>query len=187
VSIQYLVPCSCGRKTPAETRQAGESISCECGQTIVVPRLLELKKLEKAAVPEPTAHNPPSWGVGNGISLIGSVLFLVMLGLWFFVLLFVPGDPYEQVTPDQIREQFTKMSPYQTWQKWTYFEKSGLNPRKERIDRYFEGLFAQRKMILLFFGIGAALGAAILLAGILVIYKKRLAYAMTHSKLHGVK
>jgi hypothetical protein len=173
VSIQYLVPCSCGRKMPAETRQAGESIPCECGLALIIPRLLELKKLEKVAVQDNIAPRTSAWGVGHGITLVGAVILLVVLALWIFVLLFVPGDPYDRITPDQIREQYKQMSPVQTWQKWTYFKNSGLNPHKERIDRYFEGLFAQRQMILTFIGIAAAIGAAILIAGISVIYRKR--------------
>lgn len=34
----YLLPCSCGREIPIEPRQAGETVSCECGRTSAAPR-----------------------------------------------------------------------------------------------------------------------------------------------------
>jgi hypothetical protein len=173
VPIQYLVPCSCGRKLPVETRQAGESITCECGNILAIPRLLELKKLEKTAVQEKIVPVRSAWGVGHGLALAGMSILLIVLALWVYVILFVPGNPYERITPDQIREQHQKKSPMQTWQEWVYYQKSGLSPRKERIDRYFEGRFAQRQMILTYFGIASAVGGAVLATGIVVIYRKR--------------
>lgn len=46
MSIRYQLTCPrCQRPTPIETSQAGQSISCECGETLRVPTMLKIKRL----------------------------------------------------------------------------------------------------------------------------------------------
>lgn len=44
----YLLPCTCGRKTPVSTRHAGQTIRCQCGAELEVPTLRGLAELERA-------------------------------------------------------------------------------------------------------------------------------------------
>ncbi|MDZ7618867.1 MAG: hypothetical protein U1E05_17825, partial [Patescibacteria group bacterium] len=46
---RYLLPCSCGQKLALSLRQAGESITCPCGNVLEVPSLNQIKALEEAA------------------------------------------------------------------------------------------------------------------------------------------
>ena len=77
------------------------------------------------------------------------------------------------MTPDQICAQFQKMSPSDTLQTWLYFKQHGLNPHKDRVERYLEGLFEQRKMLLTFLAIAAAGGVALIVAGVFIARQKR--------------
>ena len=171
--VQYLLPCSCGRKTPVETRQAGETLVCGCGAKLDIPRLLELKKLEKTAVPTAEVRPSAVWGIGHSLLVSGVVILVGVVGLWFLVLRFTPGDPFEGMTPDQTRAQFQKMSPLKTWETWMYFQQIGLNPRKDRMEREIEGQVAKRQMLLTYLGIAAAGGIALTVAGIFIVRRKR--------------
>jgi hypothetical protein len=174
LTIQYLIPCSCGRKTPVETQQAGETVSCGCGAKLEIPRLLELKKLEKVVVSASQTKPSSVWGIGHSLSLSGIVVLVVVMALWILVLKKAPGNPYEGMTPDQIRTHFQKMTPVETWQWWLYFKQFGVNPHKDYFERTLEGLFAQRQMLLIYLGIAATVGVALIIAGILIARRKRL-------------
>lgn len=172
MAIQYLVPCSCGRKTAVETRQAGESVPCGCGLSLEIPRLLELKKLEKAAAPAGDARRPAVWGIGQSLVLSGAVVLAVVALLSLLVLRFTTGDPYSQ-TPDQIRAQFQNMPAMQTWQMWLYLKQNGVNPPKDPVERELVGEYGRRQMWLICLGIAAGGGLAIMAAGIFITRRKR--------------
>jgi hypothetical protein len=173
VPIQYLLPCSCGRKTPVETQQSGESIVCACGAKLDIPRLLELKKLEKVVVQVAETRKPSVWGIGHSILLSGIILVAVVAVLWILLLTYTHSDPYQTMTPDETRARFQKMSPIETWETWLYFEQNGLSPHKDRKERYMDELFAQRQMLLVFLGIFAASGMALIVGGSLLVRQKR--------------
>jgi hypothetical protein len=48
---QYLLCCSCGIEVPIETAQAGGNVLCDCGLSLKVPTLLQIKKLPLADAP----------------------------------------------------------------------------------------------------------------------------------------
>jgi hypothetical protein len=158
---------------PVETRQAGETVLCECGLKLEIPRLLELKKLEKVAISSSEPKKTAVWGIGHSLLLTGFLLLGVVAALWIFVQKFGYEDPYSRRTPDEIRTQFQNMSPLGTWETWLYFKQVGINPPKERIDRHFEGLYKVSKMHLIFLGIAAGGGIAMVVAGIVIAYRKR--------------
>jgi hypothetical protein len=172
VSIQYLVPCSCGRKVPIGSQQAGESIICECGVKLEIPRLLELKKLDKVIVQDTQSKPSFVWGVGHSLILSGAVILVVVAVLCFLVLRYGSSDPYGK-TPDQIRAYFQKIPPTASWDSWLYFKQVGINPPKERIDRAMEGEYAKRQMHLTYLGIAAAGGIALCIAGAFIVRRNR--------------
>ncbi len=46
MSARYQLTCSrCNRRVPIETSQAGQSLSCECGELLRVPTMLKIKRL----------------------------------------------------------------------------------------------------------------------------------------------
>lgn len=51
MSQKYLLSCpTCGKSIPVETVQAGHEIRCVCGNNLVVPSLLKIKKLPLAEI-----------------------------------------------------------------------------------------------------------------------------------------
>jgi hypothetical protein len=48
MSQKYLLSCSCGKEVPIETAQAGGNVLCDCGLSLKVPTLLQIKKLPLA-------------------------------------------------------------------------------------------------------------------------------------------
>jgi hypothetical protein len=173
VPAQYLLPCSCGRKTPVETRQAGETVVCGCGLKLDVPRLLELKRLEKTAVGPAPRKSSFAWGTGHSLVSVGVLVFSVaaVVGIWFLIL--TPNDPYSTMTPEQIHADFQKMPPWRTWDMWMYLKHSGLNPRKDYGERLIEQLFEIKKMLLIFVGTFALGGAAMIGGGAYIMRKRR--------------
>ena len=45
MSQKYLLSCTCGKDVPIETAQAGGNVLCDCGLSLKVPTLLQIKKL----------------------------------------------------------------------------------------------------------------------------------------------
>lgn len=76
---QYLLPCpSCGAKTEVDSRQAGETIPCRCGQPLTVPTLRGLRELEPVqSAPAPAAPArkwSPLQGVLFSLGLLAALL-----------------------------------------------------------------------------------------------------------------
>src|SRR3990172_6902551 len=79
---KYLIPCACGRQLAVEAGQAGESLLCECGTTVVVPTLRQLRTLP-AVREEVRAASGRSWGFRQGamtVSLLVATACLVIAG-----------------------------------------------------------------------------------------------------------
>jgi hypothetical protein len=164
--IQYLLPCSCGRKQPVETRQAGEVVTCECGAPLPIPRLLELKMLEVATKQTTTSSAQTTWGVGHGLALAGTLILLgaIILGIR------VHSTSSGYLTPDQIREKFAIMPPSETWDYWLYYKNKGINPPK---DRFFEASYNQNQFYLAYVGIVAVSGLALMGVGFFITRRNR--------------
>jgi magnesium-transporting ATPase (P-type) len=158
---------------PVETRQAGGSVSCECGVVLEIPRLLELKKLEKVATEAKHGSSTGSWGAGHSISLIG--LVAIVLVVIFTVRIFSLGitNPYDRMTLEQLQSQFAKMTPEQTWQTWNLYKQIGVNPQKQRFDRVLESEYEQRQLLLVYLGIAGLVSLAVTVAGLVLVAQKR--------------
>jgi hypothetical protein len=123
---KYLVACSCGRQHTVETRQAGETIACECGATVAVPTLRQLRLLpeagdETASEKKSTAAAAaPSWGVRQRVitlCLLAAAACLAIAGV---------SRSLEQPLPEIDSVAYTKnvdrmvgaMTPLAAWQRW---------------------------------------------------------------------
>ena len=101
--MQYLLPCECGRKHPVSTSDAGCSRVCECGQKLVVPSLMALKRLEPA--PKSTTKLAKSKTGDGDLSAArkwiacGIVVFL--LGLVPTIVIQVEYQPYAKPITNQ--------------------------------------------------------------------------------------
>lgn len=89
MSLQYLLPCSCGRKLPVDLSQAGSRMRCECGQEREVPTLLRLKQLEPAGTEQGRAarERTSPWGARQRFALVGALVCVagVAFAIWSFV------------------------------------------------------------------------------------------------------
>lgn len=74
---QFLLPCPCGQKVRVSNAQAGGQVACACGQSLSVPTLRGLRKLEPAPV-EKSRTPALRWSATHGAifssaALIGAV------------------------------------------------------------------------------------------------------------------
>lgn len=102
---KYLLPCECGREIPVETAQAGEETVCDCGKTLAVPRLLELKRLPSADEGETPEAALSGDGRAIHLALIigGAFFFLVFSALLAMKL----GNPPTQRDAANLRSAFS--------------------------------------------------------------------------------
>lgn len=123
---RYLVACTCGRQHTVETRQAGETIACECGATVAVPTLRQLRQLPEAsavasATTATSAHSAaPNWGVRQRVitlSLLAAAACLAIAGTSRSLEEPVPKLDTAAYTQNVERLVGT-MSPLQAWQRW---------------------------------------------------------------------
>ena len=118
---QHLLPCECGISVVVKSQQAGESIGCECGKTLLVPGLRNLRQLPSAEAEktEPKIHWTRSRGVvfafGFGIFLLGAGL-LGMFGLKRSQLDLNPPSP-EIVK--QFQHDLSEITPSEAWVIWS--------------------------------------------------------------------
>ncbi len=88
MATEHLFPCSCGKKIPITTTQAGRRIECDCGKSHQLPSMQEIRALEKRPESDPaegqsaTQKNSPTARTvvlftGMGVLLVGIVLSVV--------------------------------------------------------------------------------------------------------------
>ena len=118
---KYLVDCACGRQHTVETRQAGESLVCECGTTVPVPTLRQLRQLPEArAETASTAASGPAWGGRQRaitVSLLLAAVCLAVVGVSRSLEMPVPILDTAAYTKNVDRLVGT-MSPLQAWERW---------------------------------------------------------------------
>jgi len=76
-SMKYLLSCSCGQSVEVEPSQAGQTVVCVCGATLLVPSMLQVKAL-------PIAPEKP-------VSLRRHVRSPFIAGVWAALATFIPG------------------------------------------------------------------------------------------------
>jgi hypothetical protein len=157
VSERYLLPCTCGRQTAIERRQAGQTISCACGASLQAPTLLDMSTLELAP-PETAAPSGAGWGLVQQLRLLGIVLVLAAVGggIWLFVA--QPVSRFSTIDPERIREGCQKYTPSQTWEAWEYMQQ-GLD---RRIDQSYAAAMSRFRMWQVVVGVTALCGAAMI-------------------------
>ncbi|MDR0703942.1 MAG: hypothetical protein LBF88_03050 [Planctomycetaceae bacterium] len=99
MSQKYLLPCSCGRSCEIETVQAGQMITCTCGQTQQVPSLLKIRNLpvaeeKKTDHSERSKPKPETGKMRQVFFLLGVIFFLpaVIFFIWALFSYPLPRD-----------------------------------------------------------------------------------------------
>jgi hypothetical protein len=167
VSAKYLLPCRCGRQIVVEPREAGQSSSCPCGNSLLIPAMLEMSRLEPAPV-ETTQPAEGAWGWQHSMMFIGGALLLFAIGLGTYVHWQRPIAPIDAIDPGAIQYSANKLSPLQTWHYWSLM-KQDLD---RRTDQRYEARLTQYQIWQAFAGGVALFGLALIGAGV-AMGKKR--------------
>ncbi|OHB72857.1 MAG: hypothetical protein A2V70_04385 [Planctomycetes bacterium RBG_13_63_9] len=138
MAIRYLLPCSCGAKTSIEPRQAGETIRCACGRSLLVPTMLQMSGLQQVE-PDPTSRPlPTSWGIRQSIVLLGVAITLGALPLAAYQFAIRPTPPEEAASPEEIHRISQSLTPLQSWNMWLGVRAQGLDRRQHRDAKAYE-------------------------------------------------
>jgi hypothetical protein len=167
MSQHYLLPCTCGQKTPVSVAQAGGHVMCVCGEKLAVPTLRGLRQLELA--PAVAVSPKAGWSRIQG-AVFASGLTVAAIGI---VLLAMSGLQYGQIvgfgmtqdrTQDVLRTQqadIEQLSPTQALAEWHKVVGEGLGEQEEPPWSKFKRLAASHV-------IRIKVGAVAVIGGILV-------------------
>ena len=116
---QYLLPCSCGQSVAVETGQAGDTVTCACGDRLTVPTFRQLTRLQPTADTVATSHG---WGARQGLLLLGSIVLIAALGATLYIWSDSPMSITDVITEDPSAaldlEQIDNMTPIDAWHFW---------------------------------------------------------------------
>jgi hypothetical protein len=168
VSVKYLLPCRCGRQIVVETREAGQTSVCPCGQSLPIPTMLEITRLEPAPI-ETGRPAESTWGWQHRLMLLGVTLFVLAIVGGVLLHRYRPVAPIDAIDPQVVQRIADSLTPRQTWHYWQLM-KQGLDRRVDQ--RYAE------KMSLYNTGQGAVVvlalvGVALIVCGRAIDKKKR--------------
>lgn len=116
---KYLLNCGCGRQHTVETRQAGETIPCECGATLPVPTLRQLRQLP-AAREEKVVASGTAWGARQATITVSLLVAAVCLAAAAMSRLSERPVPELDTAAynKNVDRLITNMTPQQGWERW---------------------------------------------------------------------
>ena len=163
--MEYLLTCACGRKIPISRSQAGQELSCECGQTLQVPTLRGLAELPLAQseTVSATRNERRAWGGWRGTIMAISVAMFAMsvLPCAYYLYIRLQIDTSYGIEDEiAIGNKNYDVVPFESLvAEWSNFERTGLGP-KDKPPFYYWKLYARENEILATIsGIVAALSA----------------------------
>ena len=164
MSKGYLLRCPCGRDIVVQTGQAGQRVSCTCGQNSQVPTLREIRQLPQAADSSafPNSDNP-SWNVYRGTSFVlGCLTTLIAAGL--LVHFGLQRSKLDLEKPNYENAQFAaeleNLTPEDTWKAWTRLRDITLDERHMPIYLLHRQVAARLRARMLIAGSFGLLGLA---------------------------
>lgn len=118
MAIGFVVPCGCSHKVVVGASQAGQTVACQqCGNTLQVPTLLELRRLEQVEIGQSRqlVGGRAVWRVllliGLLMSLVGSVFSLYLLQSW-------PEPPRDLFSLAKLEKDTMALSPLESLKAW---------------------------------------------------------------------
>ena len=94
----YLLSCTCGQKLTVSSRQAGESLRCNCGTILEVPTMRGLRELE--VVPTAGSTRVRSWGGRQQAVLLLVACAILLVGIAGYLAWARPADPRPAPPPE---------------------------------------------------------------------------------------
>ncbi|OHB78462.1 MAG: hypothetical protein A2W31_00120 [Planctomycetes bacterium RBG_16_64_10] len=164
---RYLLPCSCGAHVTVDLGQAGATVRCHCGATLVVPTMRQLRRLQPAAPAEGDLGR--RWGSSQGVMLLG--LSVAVLGAALALLLWLKQPVAPAVDSATALEQLDAgiraLTPLQSWLLWQQMVAEGLVQYDTPVElAYRRQLAVNRHWIRLSLA-GGAVGLLVFLAAVL--------------------
>jgi hypothetical protein len=115
--VRYLLSCSCGKSIPVESRQAGGTVTCACGQTLQAPSLRGLREMP---VVQDTAVAERPWGMRQGGVTLCIVLAVVLggvgAGLWQYARSQAPAETADLL--EVLHERIESFTPRESYLEW---------------------------------------------------------------------
>lgn len=168
MSVKYLLPCRCGRQIGVETREAGETTVCPCGQSLLIPTMLEITRLEPAPV-ETSEPAQGAWGWQHSMIFLGGAMLVLAIAYGVYLRWNRPIASIDAIDPQTIQERANRLPPVWTWHYWQLM--------KQGLDRRVDQRFAER-MSLYHIGqttaaVAGLLGLALIAGGMAIEKRKR--------------
>jgi hypothetical protein len=117
---KYLVTCECGRQLAVEAGQAGETLRCDCGATIAVPTLRQLRELPIEGE-EPVARTR-TWEARHGAMTVLLIVAVASLAVAAVKWRNRPAEPvFNPVSwTDHTDRGISELTPVAAWR--AYYE-----------------------------------------------------------------
>lgn len=162
----YALPCSCGASVPVEIRQAGETVNCQCGKALDVPKLRDLRRLQPLAESRPVKR-PASWSVLQGsIFAVGLCALVLSAGSAYYVWSY--RQLYDTSKPDASEFRFSNdlmtITLADSWDLWKGYLQLNIDQRPTPYHVRAQGEVDRLGRYLRFWGILGTLGAMFLMA-----------------------
>ena len=167
MNAKYLLPCRCGRQMTVEPREAGQTSLCPCGQSLLIPTMLEITRLEPA--PAETSLPPKAAGAGPTPCCSRGLRWLWWQSLWRACFATLPGGSHRRHRSQALRLSAHKLPPLRTWQYWQLM--------KQGLDRRVDQMYMDRMTAYHFWqgaaAVTALIGVALIGSGVAIGKKRR--------------
>ncbi len=176
--MHYQLTCPCGAKHAVTVSQAGQSLTCSCGNSLEIPTLRGLKELpviEPTAEPARRAIDKPAGGRPSmAVGLLVTVCFLalstaVFYGYWRVVLDTSQTEESERQAAFELLDQ---ADPVVLSDAWDQYSTTGLGPPNKPTFYYVE---QKRKQLETGLAIASGVAVAAALATGVVASRRRTA------------
>jgi hypothetical protein len=130
MSTRFKLPCDqCSHVHPISPTQAGETLSCDCGHSILVPTLREIRALEPLERPD-AEHTSPDWNVQRGLLFVGGALLLAIAALATWRI-WPQRDALVTTQPafQEINFDVQRLNPNEAWDAWEHLRQQTLEFR----------------------------------------------------------
>ncbi len=166
MSQRYAIPCSCGASVPVEIRQAGETVNCQCGKALDVPKLRDLRRLQPLAESQPVKR-PASWSVLQGsLFVVGLCALVLSAGSAYYVWSY--RQLFDTTKPDAANFSFSNdlmtITLSDSWDLWNRYSQLNIDQRDTPYHVLARGKVEQLDDWLGLWGILGSLGAMSLMA-----------------------
>jgi hypothetical protein len=117
--MSYLVPCpKCGKQLAVELGMSGETLRCECGGPVEVPKLRILRDMPRTG----EVDEGPGWTWRHGVLVLGAMLTAFGLSMGLYLV----RNQYK-MQPERTWDTWSKSSSAaDDWKMWHYFQRDGI-------------------------------------------------------------